>query len=95
MADDSPKSGKSATNSAEEAVELVKQKASEVADQVQEKFGEAYEEVSARAVETAETVQDYAQQAADKIDVSLQSRPLTTIAAFVAFGFLLGAISSR
>lgn len=84
-----------AASAAEDAAARLKNKATEVADRAQEKFSEAVDEVSVRAREARDAVRDYGNQAADKLDESLRTRPMTTLVGAVAVGFLLGAIWKR
>jgi ElaB/YqjD/DUF883 family membrane-anchored ribosome-binding protein len=87
--------GNEAMSAAENAANRLKNKASEVADKAQEKMDEAIDEVSVRAKEARDAVRDYANQAADKLDESIQTRPMTTLIGAVAVGFVLGALWKR
>jgi len=53
------------------------------------------DEVSVRAREARDAVRDYANQAADKLDESIQQRPMSTLIGAVAVGFVLGALWKR
>jgi ElaB/YqjD/DUF883 family membrane-anchored ribosome-binding protein len=87
--------GNEAMSAAENAANRLKNKASDVADKAQEKMDEAIDEVSVRAKEARDAVRDYANQAADKLDESIQTRPMTTLIGAVAVGFVLGALWKR
>ncbi len=66
-----------------------------MADTAKEKIGEAVDEVQTRAKEAGDMVRDYANQAADKLDESLKTRPMTTLVGAMAVGFVLGALWKR
>jgi ElaB/YqjD/DUF883 family membrane-anchored ribosome-binding protein len=87
--------GSEALAAAENAANRLKNKASEVADRASEKMDEAMDEVSVRAREARDAVRDYANQAADKLDESIQTRPMSTLIGAVAVGFVLGALWKR
>lgn len=96
MVDNTTKSyGNEALSAAENAANRLKNKASEVADRAQEKVNEAVDEVSARTKEARDAVRDYANLAADKLDESIQTRPMSTLIGAVAVGFVLGALWKR
>jgi len=80
---------------AEEAAARLKNKATEMAETAKEKIGDAVDEVQTRAKEAGDMVLDYANQAADKLDESLKTRPMTTLVGAMAVGFVLGALWKR
>lgn len=84
-----------AMSAAEHAANRLKNKATEVADRASEKMDQAMDEVSVRAREARDAVRDYANQAADKLDESIQTRPMSTLIGAVAVGFILGALWKR
>ena len=84
-----------AASAAEDAATRLKTKAADMADRAQEKIEDAVDEVQARAKEARDTAREYANKAADKLDESLQTRPMTTLIGAVAVGFVLGALWKR
>lgn len=84
-----------ATSPAEHAAEVLKAKAARAIDNAQEKYGAAVDEVSVRAMQATDTVLNYANHAADALDDTVKTRPMTTVVGAVFLGFLMGAFWKR
>jgi ElaB/YqjD/DUF883 family membrane-anchored ribosome-binding protein len=70
-------------------------KASKMANRAEEKFESVADKASARVNEAGNAVRDYGNQAVEKLEESVQDRPMATIAGAVALGFVLGVLLKR
>jgi ElaB/YqjD/DUF883 family membrane-anchored ribosome-binding protein len=66
-----------------------------MANRAEEKFDRAADKASARVSEAGTAVRDYGNQAVDKLEETVQDRPMATIAGAVALGFVLGVLLKR
>lgn len=70
-------------------------KASKMANRAEEKFESVADKASARVNEAGNAVREYGNQAVDKLEETVQDRPMATIAGAVALGFVLGVLLKR
>ncbi len=85
----------STRDSAEETARHLKNQTSELAGRAQDKLDEAATRASAQARNAGEAVRGYANRAADRIDESARSYPLSSLAGALAIGVALGMLSKR